>query len=241
MSEFWQFVATLVAAGVGFYGALKAIKYQADLTRYRDDRLAADTLRADLERIDAILGDSANRFGAVVRGMTFEPPQLHRWSETVIARLASADRNIVADAMELERDLHNFAVLVSRLHGLRVESDEARQALRRERELRDSGEGPFGPVQMAAKLLNAEFRVERASDAVREEIQAMQRQHAAARARIATLLGRLAGISRRPEPPILEAIDDMRVQSWSGTAGSISPARQHGTPDEVAERPPSGA
>lgn len=217
MNDAFSAVATLLAASLGFYGALKAIRYQADLTRHREDRLAADVLRADLERIDQVLSEDANRLGAVVRGMTFEPPQLHRWSEPLITRLASADRVIVADCMELDRELHNLGVMVERVHAVGCASDEARAALRRLRDNAESGEGPFGRLQAAAHVVDAESRVARARDAEQEEIRAMQQHHAAARARISQLLRRLEKISGSPEPPALPIPDGMEVQSWSST------------------------
>lgn len=193
MADFsWpQLMLTAATSIASVWGGAKLARYQSDINRQRAEKQAAAALRADLQRIDASLGKSANAFGATFHGLRVAPPTVHRWSEPIVVQLAAADPRIVAGYMDLDRELGNLAVQVAGFFQAADLQEQARAHLKGVKSTFEPIEDALLPnqhLQFAAERLNAEGRVEQAAEAVREAIAEMREPHRKAKAIVAELL-----------------------------------------------------
>ncbi|HEY4131660.1 MAG TPA: hypothetical protein VGM50_13660 [Gemmatimonadaceae bacterium] len=206
-----QAVFNAATSIVSFYVGVRTAHYQFDLSRQRAEKQAALALRADLERLDANLGREANAFGATVRGMTFETPRFHRWSEPIIAQLAAADARIVAECMELDRNLANFSAAVIYFRKAHGHHDDMRVRVQAYKNAPlDENAGLSAHAQRAAEEETAKDSERDAREIVATAVQEMKDHHAVARSTIGRLLRYTSAVADEPDRPFMQLPDERR-------------------------------
>jgi hypothetical protein len=207
----WELVLPAVTSVIGMWVGVGVATYQLDRAAQRSAKMAAATLRADLQRSDRALGQSATAFGAVVYGMTFEPPRLHRWSEPLIVQLAEADSRIVEACLELDRELQNFSATVSMYFLVKNEQDEAEKRSRSYAQMADEEVATDGELlRRSGERITAEDQLRTTRERVREAIRQMHDPHQNAKALIADLVRYTSYIADLPLKEFLQLPEESR-------------------------------
>jgi hypothetical protein len=105
-------VSTILGAVAGYAAA------RAQERRQRSDRLRgiAAALAADLRRIQLLLGEPSDQYSEIsVGNVAKAAPQLHEWTRSLIVEAGQISPQIIAEFMDLERQLTNFGTNVDAL------------------------------------------------------------------------------------------------------------------------------
>ncbi len=105
-------LSTALGAVAGFFSG----RFQERLRRHDRWKGIAAALHADLDRIRRELGEPSDKYTDFnVRGLGRAIPSLHEWTQHLIVEAAEFSPGVVAQYMELERQLNNYAMNVLKL------------------------------------------------------------------------------------------------------------------------------